>query len=147
MSQSKRVVPNPDGVHPPIGAYSHLARASGGSTLYLAGQVGLDATGSLTGDGGVRAQTLQTFHNIGRVIESAGASWADVVQFTTYLVGRAAVQPFLDARRARGGGHARREAFAEFFPDGAYPPNTLLLVVGLVREDLLVEVTTIAVVD
>ena len=138
MSQSKRVVPNPDGVHPPIGAYSHLARASGGSTLYLAGQVGLDATGSLTGDGGVRAQTLQTFRNIGHVLESAGASWADVVQFTTYLVGRAAVQPFLDARR---------EAFAEFYPDGAYPPNTLLLVAGLVREDLLVEVTTIAVVD
>ncbi len=138
MSQSKRVVPNPDGVHPPIGAYSHLARASGRSTLYLAGQVGLDSTGSLTGDGGVRAQTLQTFHNIGRVIESAGASWADVVQFTTYLVGRGAVQPFLDARR---------EAFAEFYPDGAYPPNTLLLVAGLVREDLLVEVTTIAVVD
>ena len=139
MSQSKRVVPNPDGVHPPIGAYSHLARASGGSTLYLAGQVGLDATGSLTGDGGTQAQTLQTFRNIGHVLESAGASWADVLQFTTYLVGRAAVQPFLDARR---------EAFAEFFPDGAYPPNwTLLLVAGLVREDLLVEVTTIAVVD
>ena len=131
-------VHNPDGVHPPIGAYAHLARASGGSTLYLAGQVGLDATGGFSGDGGVHAQTLQTFHNIGRVLESAGASWANVVQFTTYLVGRAAVQPFLDARR---------EAFAEFYPDGAYPPNTLLLVAGLVREDLLVEVTTIAVVD
>ncbi len=131
-------MPNPVGVHPPIGAYSHLARASVGSTLYLAGQVGLDATGSLTGDGGVHAQTLQTFRNIGQVLESAGASWADVVQFTTYLVSRAAVHPFLDARR---------EAFAEFYPDAAYPPNTLLLVAGLVREDLLVEVTTIAVAD
>ena len=138
MPNSNPFVHDPAGVHAPIGAYSHLARAAGGSTLYLAGQVGLDATGSLTGDGGTQAQTLETFRNIGHVLESAGASWADVVQFTTYLVGRAAVQPFLDARR---------EAFAEFYPDGAYPPNTLLLVAGLVREDLLVEVTTIAVVD
>jgi len=60
------------------------------------------------------------------------------VQFTTYVVGRDAVQPFLDGRR---------EAFTEAYPDGAYPPNTLLIIPGLVREDLLVEITTIAVVD
>ena len=128
----------PGGVHPPIGAYSHVAHAAGGRTLYLAGQVGLDETGNLTGDGGAHAQTLETFRNIGQLLESAGASWASVVQFTTYVVGRGAVQPFLDARR---------EAFAGCYPDGAYPPNTLLIIPGLVREDLLVEITTIAAVD
>ena len=138
MSNGNPSVNNPAGVHPPIGAYSHAAQASGGRTLYLAGQVGLDAAGSLTGDGGAHAQTLEAFRNIGRLLESAGASWANVVQFTTYVVGRDAVQPFLDGRR---------EAFTEAYPDGAYPPNTLLIIPGLVREDLLVEITTIAVVD
>jgi len=74
MSNGNPSVNNPAGVHPPIGAYSHAAQASGGRTLYLAGQVGLDAAGSLTGDGGAHAQTLETFRNIGRLLESAGAS-------------------------------------------------------------------------
>ena len=52
-----------------------------------------------------------------------------------------------DATRCNRFLDARREAFAECYPDGAYPPNTLLIIPGLVREDLLVEITTIAVVD
>ncbi len=135
MSDATASLLNPLGVHSPIGAYSHVARATSGTTLYLAGQVGIDAAGNLVGDGGAREQTLQTFRNIGQVLKGAGASWANVVQFTTYLVGRASVEPFLEARR---------EAFAEVYPDGAYPPNTLVLVAGLVREELLVEASAIA---
>jgi hypothetical protein len=38
----------------------------------------------------------------------------------------------------------RKREFPGFFPDGAYPPNTLLMVDRLVQEPFLVEVKTIA---
>ena len=58
-----------------------------------------------------------------------------MVEFTTYLVGRESVPPFLEARAA---------LFSTLFPDGDYPPNTLLVVDGLVREDFLVEIKAVA---
>jgi hypothetical protein len=38
----------------------------------------------------------------------------------------------------------RKRAFPGFFPSGAYPPNTLLIVDRLVQEPLLIEVQTVA---
>jgi enamine deaminase RidA (YjgF/YER057c/UK114 family) len=40
---------------------------------------------------------------------------------------------------------ARSEIFPQYFPDGVYPPNTLLVISQLVRPDLLVEIEAIAV--
>ena len=39
---------------------------------------------------------------------------------------------------------ARTEVFAEIYPDGDYPPNTLLVVDRLVQPELLVEISAIA---
>jgi enamine deaminase RidA (YjgF/YER057c/UK114 family) len=38
----------------------------------------------------------------------------------------------------------RTTAFSEWFPDGRYPPNTLLVVEALASDDLLIEVQAIA---
>lgn len=38
----------------------------------------------------------------------------------------------------------RKELFPRLFPDRAYPPNTLLVVGRLVKEEFLVEVQTVA---
>ena len=65
-----------------------------------------------------------------------GASFSNVVEFTTYVVGRASVQPFMAARS---------EVFPSLYPDGDYPPNTLLVIEGLVREEFLVEIKAVAV--
>ena len=40
---------------------------------------------------------------------------------------------------------ARREVFPGYYPDGAYPPNTLLVVSRLVQPELLVEIEAMAV--
>jgi len=40
---------------------------------------------------------------------------------------------------------ARAKVFAEMFPDGGYPPNTLLVVSRLVQPELLVEMSALAV--
>ena len=120
----------------PLGAYSQGMRARGGELLYVAGQVGLDADGNLAGDGSVAAQTRQTFANIGAILAAAGASFSNVVEFTTYLVGRDTVQPFMAARA---------DLFPTLFPAGDCPPNTLLVIEGLVREEFLVEIKAVAV--
>jgi len=82
-----------------------------------------------------RAQTRRAYHNIGVLLESEGAFFDNVVQLTIYVVGRESVQPYLDGRTG---------VFAEIYPDGDYPPNTLLVIEGLVRPEMLVEVTAVA---
>ena len=135
MAGPHRTTINPDGVSLPLGRYSHLARVRAGELLFLAGQVGVDAEGKLVGEGDVAAQARQIYRNIGEVLRSAGASFNDVVQFTTYIVGRENVEPFLEART---------EIVDELFPEGDFPPSTLLVISGLASEEYLAEVTAIA---
>ena len=132
---TERTTINPQGVPAPIGAYSAVVQANCSRVAYLAGQVALNAEGELVGAGDVAAQTKQVFQNLGAALEGIGASFSDVLEFTSYLVGREAVQPFIAARS---------EIFPTLFPNGDYPANTLLVISGLVREDLLVEVKAIA---
>ena len=135
MQPPQRQVVNTDTAPQPLGAYSQAIRVRAGELLYVAGQVGIDANGNLAGDGGIAAQTRQTYENLGHILNAAGASFSDVVEFTTYLVGRDTVQPFMEARAA---------LFPTLFPDGDYPPNTLLVIEGLVREEFLVEIKAVA---
>jgi enamine deaminase RidA (YjgF/YER057c/UK114 family) len=75
------------------------------------------------------------FAQIGEALRSAGAGWANVVQFTTYLVHSQDIPKFM-AWRLR--------EFPKMFPTGAYPPNTLLIIDRLVQEQFLLEVQTVA---
>ena len=136
MSALERSFVEPEEVAPPAGKYSHAVRVRGGEMLFIAGQIATDVDGKLVGAGDAAAQTRQIFANIDNVLTGAGGSFADVVEFTYYLAGRATVQPFLEARS---------EDFDEVFPTGKYPTATLLVVDGLVREDLLLEISALAV--
>ncbi len=136
MAQFQRTTLNPPSAPQPLGAYSLAVEATAGRLLFVAGQVGLDAGGNLVGPGDVAAQTKQTFHNIGEILSGAGASFSNVVEFTSYVVGRESVQPFIQART---------EIYPGLFPNRDYPANTLLVISGLVREEFLVEVKAVAV--
>lgn len=66
-----------------IGPYSQGVIANG--LLFTAGQIPLDpATGQVVA-GGVVAQTERVMANLSAIIESAGATWRDVVKTTVYL--------------------------------------------------------------
>ncbi|MBN9261957.1 MAG: RidA family protein, partial [Hyphomicrobium sp.] len=67
-------------------AYSHVAVASGARTVYISGQVAMDSQGNLVGAGDLAAQTEQVMRNLGLALAAAGASFADVVKITTYVV-------------------------------------------------------------
>ncbi|HXJ84343.1 MAG TPA: RidA family protein [Candidatus Methylomirabilis sp.] len=121
---------------PTLGMYSHGMVAPGGEIVVVAGQVGMDAAGRLVGPSDVVAQTKQAYANIEAVLQAAGASMQDVVRFQTFLVYRSDIDGFMQARR---------EVFLDYFPDGVYPPNTILVVSHLVKPDLLVEIEAMAV--
>jgi len=121
---------------PTLGMYSHGMVAPGGEIVVVAGQVGMDRAGRLIGPGDVAAQTAQAFENVRAVLEAAGSAMNRIVRFQTFLTHAADIEGFM---------RARREVFPRYFPDGVYPPNTLLVVSRLVQPELLVEIEAMAV--
>ena len=127
---------NPDGLGKPLGQYSQITRVKNASEwLFVAGQLATDKTGNIVGADDFDAQCVQVFKNIEVALASCGAGWKNVVQFTTYLVHSQDIPKFMAFRK--------RE-FPRLFPDGKYPPNTLLMIDRLVGEPFLVEVQPIA---
>jgi enamine deaminase RidA (YjgF/YER057c/UK114 family) len=124
---------NPDALGKPLGQYSHLTRVKASEFVFIAGQVGIDRDGKIAED--FDTQCVLTFANIEAALKSVGAGWGNIVQFTTYLVHSQDIPRFMKYRL--------RE-FPKMFANGAYPPNTLLMVDRLVQEPLLVEVQAIA---
>ena len=110
---------NPESLGKPVAAYSNIARVKASEFLFIAGQVGMDRDGRVPAD--IEAQCALVFANI--------------VSFTSYLVHSQDIPKFA---------HYRAREFPGLFHGGAYPPNTLLIVDRLVREDLLVEVAAVA---
>jgi enamine deaminase RidA (YjgF/YER057c/UK114 family) len=125
---------NPDSMGKPLGQYSQITRVKASEFLFIAGQLGTGKDGKLVGDD-FEAQCAQVFANIGDALKSQGAGWGNVVQFTTFLVHSQDI-PKLRAFRER--------EYPRMFANGAYPPNTLLVIDRLVSEAALIEVQTIA---
>jgi enamine deaminase RidA (YjgF/YER057c/UK114 family) len=126
---------NPDALGKPLGQYSQITRVKASEFLFIAGQVATDSGGKLVGGDDFDAQCRQVFANIEAALKSQGASFGNVVEFTTYLVHSQDIAKFM-AYRLR--------EFPRLFANGAYPPNTLLIVDRLVQEPFLIEVSTIA---
>ena len=117
-------------------AFSQVVVAAGTRTIYTAGQVSIDADGKLVGPGDLAVQTAQVMRNVGLALAAAGASFADVVKITTYVVN------YKPEHRAVVG-----KARAPFFVCGTPPASTLVGVAALALPEWLVEIEAIAVVD
>ena len=127
---------NPDAMGKPLGQYSQIARVKGAAELvFIAGQLATDKAGNLVGADDFDAQCAQVYANVEAALKAVGGGWKNVVQFTTYLVHSQDV-PKLRVFRQR--------EFGKYFPDGAYPPNTLLVIDRLANESYLIEVQTVA---
>ena len=111
----------------PLGQYSHMTRVRASEYLFIAGMLAPGET--------FDAQCAGVFGQIEQALAAAGAGWGNVVQFTTYLVHSQDIPQFMQYRL--------RE-FPRMFPNGAYPPNTLLVIDRLVQEQFLIEVQTVA---
>jgi enamine deaminase RidA (YjgF/YER057c/UK114 family) len=126
---------NPEVLAKPLGQYSHVTRVKASEFLFIAGQLAGDKDGNIVGVEDFDAQCRQVFANIEAALTSQGAGFANVVQFTTYIVKAQDIPKFVQFRL--------RE-FPRMFPNGVYPPNTLLIIDRLVQESFLIEVQTVA---
>ena len=112
----------------PISHYTDAVRV--GDLLFVSGCVPTDADGNVVGGDDVVAQARKTFENIGKILEAAGATFADVARVTVYLTDiddRARINP------------VRQEFFGE-----ARPASTLIEVSRLAIPGIKIEVEAIA---
>jgi enamine deaminase RidA (YjgF/YER057c/UK114 family) len=133
----KREAVNPESVYPSAQyGFSHAIRATGGTLIHCAGQVGWDKNCKVVGMGDVGAQARQALNNLKEVLAAAGASPANVVRMRTYVVNH---QPeFLNPIGA---------ALAEFYGDVTPAANTLVGVQSLALPDFLIEIEVTAQID
>ena len=73
-----------EGLAEPISHYADAVAA--GDTLYISGIVPVDESGAVVGGDDVVAQAREVFSIMGRILAAAGASAADVVKVTVYLL-------------------------------------------------------------
>lgn len=122
---------NPKTAPAPAGAYSQLAiTAPQARVAVFSGQIDMSAPAAQPPRSAAE-QTRAVFAAIAELLASQGAQPADLIQLTTYIVGRSQLKEFNEIRG---------EVYAQWFPDGDTPANTLLIVAGLAHEALLVEI-------
>ncbi len=129
---------NPKGAAPAQGLYSHAGLSRGGTLAFVAGQLSVGAKGEVVGKGDFAAQFQQVFKNLGDVLKGLGTDYNNVLKFTTYLVHSQDIERFMVLRK---------ELFPKLFKTSEYPPNTLLIIDRLVKEEFVIEVEAIVAVD
>jgi len=119
----------------PAHTFSQGVRA--GSLLQVSGQGPVDpATDEYVFRGDVAAQTARTLANVEAVLAAGGASFDDVVMVRVYLASR---DDFA----------AMNTAYGEFMSTrlgGCVLPARTTVIVGLPREEMLIEIDALAVV-
>ena len=123
---------NPPQFGPPTGPYSLVSQAPPGASLtWVAGQTGRRKDGAMAADS--VSQTRDAFANLGALIEAVGASPSDIACLRTYLT----------AGAQEGFYQGRSRVFREWFPNGDFPVNTLVVITALADPRAMVEVEAV----
>lgn len=122
----------------PAPAHTFSQGVRKGPILQVSGQGPVDPeSNEYVFSGDVAAQTTRTLQNVLAIVEAAGASFDDVVMLRVYLTKREDFAVMNDAYGA---------FVTEHSPSGVLPSRTTVFV-GLPREEMLVEIDALAVID
>jgi enamine deaminase RidA (YjgF/YER057c/UK114 family) len=125
---------NPPALCPTFG-WTHVVSVTGGRTVYISGQVGIDERGAIVGEGDLGRQTEQAFRNIERALTAVGATFQHVVKTSLFVVGlKPEHVPLI------------REVRSRYVSAENPPSSTLVGVSALVGPDWLIEIEAIAVI-
>ncbi|MGV9616504.1 RidA family protein [Nocardia xishanensis] len=124
---------------PKIDAYHQVSVATGAKLIHVAGQVSWDAETTTIGAGDLAAQVEQSFLNVAKALAEVGATFADVVKLTVYVVDWTP-----DKMNKFEDGVARAAGKLGVTPAA---PGTLIGVAALASPEHLVEVEATAVLD
>jgi enamine deaminase RidA (YjgF/YER057c/UK114 family) len=113
-------------------AFSPAVITEGGRIVWLAGQT---ATSDLDGkdiSGKLDEQARTVFQLMGRTLERAGGSLANLVTMTVFIIDPRHGDRFVQIRR-------------DFFPEGKYPASALLTISNFARPGMVIEIQGVAV--
>ncbi|WP_426489837.1 RidA family protein [Hymenobacter sp. 102] len=113
----------------PIGPYSQAIQA--GNTVYVSGQIALDANGQLVGEGDVAQQTHQVMRNLQAVLDAAGLTLRNAVKCSIFV-------------KDLGNFSLINEIYGNYF-EADYAPARETVEVSRLPKDVLVEISCIAV--
>jgi len=125
---------NPPTLNPTNG-FTHVVTATGGTTIYVSGQVSVNERAEVVGQGDLRAQVEHVFENLKIALAAAGSTFHDVVKITYFVVD-------LKPDHVTHIREVRRK-----YLDMAHPPaSTLVGVAALVVPDWLIEIELVAII-
>ncbi len=116
----------------PAGATPNPALSVGvivGDSLFVSGHVAMDNSGNVVGEGDAEARTRRLMDNVRGVVTAAGGNMEDVAKITCFLTDIANYPAYSKVR-------------GETWPKDP-PASSTVVVAGLVRTELLVEVEAI----
>ena len=120
---------NPKSIAAPVATYIHgIEVPANARLLFISGQVGMRPDGTLAGS--IEEQSEAAWSNVVGVLEEAGMGIGDIVKITSFVT-RSENLPKYGAVRDR-------------YLAAHRPTSTLLVVQGLARPDLLIEVEAFA---
>jgi 2-iminobutanoate/2-iminopropanoate deaminase len=114
------------------GAFSAGIEAPTGRTVYVSGQVSMDAEGNVVGEGDIKRQTETVLEHVKTVLEEAGGGMDDVVKVTVFITDMGLYDDIHEVRR-------------RYF-DVPYPASSMVEVSALIDPRLLIEIEAVAVI-
>jgi 2-iminobutanoate/2-iminopropanoate deaminase len=126
---------NPPGLKP-LGMYTQVTLAQGGSVAFVSGQVSVDPKGEVVGVGNIEVQAVQVFENIKEALGAIGATFENVIKLNIYIVG------FSQERRK-----AVMDVRGRYISHDRPPAATMIGVDQLVEPELLLEIEAVAAID
>ena len=127
---------NPPGLGPAQGLYSQATLVPAAlDTYHIAGQLSVGKDGSIVGVGDFEKQFHQVYANLGDVLKALGEDYDSIIAMHTFMVHSQTIAKFMELRKA---------LFPTIFAGPDYPPNTLLMVDRLVKEEFVIEVEAVA---
>ena len=114
------------------GAYSSGVEAPSGRTIYVSGQVSLDAEGNVVGEGDVKLQTETVLEHVKTVVAEAGGDMEDIVKVTVFITDMGLYDEIHEVRR-------------RYFEE-PFPASSMIEVSALIDPRLLIEIEAVAVV-
>ena len=121
---------NPRANHKPLGAYSHSVKVPHDvEWLVISGQVGINVKGQL--QAGPRKQAEPAFRNILTCLRENGMAKKHLVKLTTFVTDPRYIEDYRAARK-------------KLIGDAVVPASTLLVVDGLAKPDIVIEIEGLA---
>src|SRR3712207_466864 len=115
------------------GAYSSGMEAPTGRTVYVSGQVSLDADGNVVGEGDIAVQTETVLEHVKTVVEEAGGGMEDIVKVTVFITDMGLYDEIHEVRR-------------RYFEE-PYPASSMVEVSALIDSRLLIEIEAVAIIE